>query len=254
MNLTDRPSGKETMNLEDEDTFWKQQRVDTVNWLNTRKNYITASTVHNLLKASRTKINVEGIDLTPAQFEVLSNRLTTYTEEDSYAPSKAAARGHEIEATLAKDYLEPKGYHHWDNMLVVSPDKRFGCSPDYLDIPQDMSIYLGSNTTRKISHELVPATKAVEVKAFGASKHLQIALTKEIPIEIQMQLTWYKICIPTLEQIQLLLVNEKVDQRYQFVCIELDDRNQVWSDEHLKNNVNEKLVSIDKVYNMLKGK
>ena len=179
----------------------KWEHKCSLEWLERRQHYLTASEVKRLLPVTNTgrKRNIDTVDY----MKVMANKVRTLTAEDCMSYG-AAARGHILEpyaiATLNQELSinkVPTNVFWWDDEIIpMHPyvEGSLAFSPDGLDIlPIDYH-----------EHAASPSVMA-EVKCYSDEHHLITALTPKERLEERWQIaTGMAVCL-SIERAYLVL-------------------------------------------------
>jgi hypothetical protein len=139
-------------------------------WLDKRREYLTASDICKLLPTTPTGRPRSGID--EVLLKVWAKKQCQISDDDVRSTG-VMARGHILEPyaidTLNKSGLVTLVMNHWDDCLVYSKDG-IACSPDGLDIsPLDSSITWVTN---------IEPMHVVEVKCYSAEQHYLLGMSE----------------------------------------------------------------------------
>lgn len=172
---------------------WKHKC--SLEWMNERQKFLTASDVKALLPYTATgrakKITEEDY------LKVYAKKAIQLTEADCISRG-AAARGHILEPFAIEEYnvnrnkVMPKLYH-WDDIVVIKgPQYHLAYSPDALDIPvmtKEKPTLLG------------------EVKCYSPERHLSVARMDKMKCEERWQVATAMAVSPTIKTASLILFN-----------------------------------------------
>jgi hypothetical protein len=168
-------------------------------WLTERKKYLTASDIKRLIPVTasgRPRANLGEMTL-----KVWADKQCAISDDD-ICSTGAMARGHLLEPYAINEFNQlgaiPQTLYHWDDCLVYSADM-VSCSPDSLDIPQEVPHWR--------SLEAVPATAMGEVKAYAAEGHYLTAFSPKMTLEERWQIAVAFYTMPTLVTGALILFN-----------------------------------------------
>lgn len=182
----------------------------SLEWLQERQRYLTASDIKSLLPVTRTgrKRDVSDLDY----LKVMASKMVTLTEEDCMSYG-AMARGHMLEPyaidALNTMLVEMQGekehelFFWWDDKLVTQHGRAIAFSPDAMDVPMG-------------NPSLVPHAIA-EVKSYDASRHLVTAYTPKEQIEERWQIATSMALLDSIDHAYLVLFNPKMKYRKTFV-------------------------------------
>ena len=171
-----------------------------LDWLKSRRNYLTASEIKRLIPLTAT-----GRPRTITDFDrmkIMANKLVTLTEEDCMSYG-AAARGHIMEPyaidslnAMLKDMGVKEYFYWWDDDLVTVEDRSLAFSPDAMDV--------------KDIDDIKFATAIAEVKSYSNEKHIAIAYTPKDMIEERWQIAVSMALCPNIDHGYLVLFNPKM--------------------------------------------
>lgn len=151
-----------------------------LDWVLARKRYLTATDIVSLLPELK-RIKKSGLKeseygkYSPACAGIWAEK-TADTEPDLFAPSNDAARGHVLEPYALQEFnrLTKDSIYPWDDMLVVDEERKFGFSPDGLNVKQPIE-YGGVIPASSLKDECL-VTKMVEVKCYAPKRHTEALL------------------------------------------------------------------------------
>lgn len=173
-------------------------RVDR-EWLEARKNYLSASDVKKLIPVTATgkpRANIEE-----AYLKAWADKQCSVTEDDIVSTG-AMARGHLLEPYALAEFNKISGMptlYHWDDALIYSMEG-LSCSPDSLDIEQlsaDVEVF---------GEEIKPKYLG-EVKSYNGAAHYQAGLADPLTLEDRWQIAAAFYTMPTLISAVLIMFN-----------------------------------------------
>ncbi len=177
-------------------------RVDR-EWLEARKNYLSASDVKKLITVTATGRPRANMD--EAYLKVWAQKQCAVSENDVYS-SGNMARGHLLEPYAIEEFnklgVMPKLYH-WDDTLVYTMDN-MSSSPDSLDIEQ-------AGIRISVFGEDIDPKYMGEVKAYDAERHYLVGLADKMTLEERWQIAAAFYCMPTLLRAALIMFNPNAE-------------------------------------------
>lgn len=186
----------------------KWEHKCSLEWLQERQRYLTASDIKSLLPLTKTGRKREVGDL--EYLKVMSSKMVMLTEEDCLSFG-AAARGHLLEpfAIRALNQMlsemqgpEHETFHWWDDKLVTESGRLIAFSPDAMDVSMD---------------DPAEPTAIAEVKSYEASRHLVTAYMPKEMIEERWQIATAMAVKQSIDHAYLVLFNPKMKYRKTFV-------------------------------------
>lgn len=140
----------------------------SIEWLQERKQYITASDIVAMLPVTPTGREKPQDKIEEAMWNVWAEKQTLIIEDDCISTG-AAARGHLLEPYAVEEFNElamrrysPK-FYHWDDCLIRNKNSRLAFSPDALSIETLKGVC--------IKEELLKSFEGMEIKSYAAAKH-----------------------------------------------------------------------------------
>ena len=177
---------------------WKHKV--SLDWLKERQGYLTASDVKSLVPVTKTGRDRKVTDM--ERVKIMSHKMVNLTEDNCWSYD-AAARGHLLEPyavaafnelALSKPELGLPMVFHWDDKLLQKNGiNHLAYSPDALDVPMN-----DENAVDNV-------TALVEVKCYGAEKHLMTMYTEKKQLEERWQIAAAMAVSPTIEKAYLVL-------------------------------------------------
>lgn len=175
----------------------------SIEWLQARKKYLTASAIGSLAKAKKRGPAAYRKKLAELQAEKMQEVLP-----DDCKSYGAAARGHLLEPYAIRQLAETTGigFWHWDDVVLYSPSG-FGYSPDALSV---LCPDVGS--CDRPANLYWPAYGA-EVKSYGASKHMQLMTSPISMLDERWQLACAFATLPSLKAMFLVGFNPSMGEK-----------------------------------------
>ena len=183
---------------------WKHKC--SLEWLQERQKYLTASDIKRLLPVTATGRPRKITDID--RLKVMSSKMVDLTEEDCMSFG-AAARGHILEPyaiTALNDILDrfyhignKEQFYWWDDQVIHMPNRSLAFSPDAMNVPQTKNWEAPS--------------AIAEVKSYGVEKHLVTAYTPKDKIEERWQIATSMAVLSQIDHAYLVLFNPKCDRK-----------------------------------------
>ena len=172
----------------------------SLEWLQKRQKYLTASDVRKLIPLTATgrsrKVDEE------TYLKVYANKLTMLTKDDCISYG-AAARGHLLEPfavealnqILDKKLLTMK-FYHWDDEIISVEGRSLAFSPDAMTHQDDASY----------------ADGLAEIKCYSDEKHLATACRNKRFIEERWQIACAMAVLDNIDYAFLVLFNPRMTE------------------------------------------
>lgn len=187
----------------------KWEHKCSLEWLQKRQRYLTASDIKTLIPVTKTGRKREVTDLD--YLKVMASKMIVLNEDDCMSYG-AAARGHLLEPyaidALNEMLVEMHGngaeqFFWWDDELISIHGRAIAFSPDAMDIP--------------MGHPALMPHAIAEVKSYDAAHHLAVAYTPKEQIEERWQIACAMALCESIDHAYLVLFNPKMKFRKTFV-------------------------------------
>lgn len=180
---------------------WRHEVSET--WLRTRKLYLTASDIKNLVKEHE-RICSGKVKLLESKIfaKLYGEKQSNEIDVESYG---AMARGHILEPYAIEDYNKlthvsgmKHDIHWWDDKIICR--NQVGFSPDGLDIQQLPGTRIICDDDHLIYRDgRVPGPKRIfEVKCYDGGKHFQKKIAEKKDLDERWQIACAMWVCPTI--------------------------------------------------------
>lgn len=137
-------------------------------WMMARTNYLTASSIKNILPITETGRKRSQAQIEANMLKIASSFATEYISDEDCIATGMAARGHLLEPIAIEEAnkVANLGLYHWDDIILVKD--LLGWSPDAMSIPQTEKPPLYD-----IKKNGAPCSASIgEVKSYGMERHM----------------------------------------------------------------------------------
>lgn len=198
----------------------KWQHKCSLEWLDARRRYLTATDVKDLLPLTKggRKKKVTDVD----RLKVLARKMATVTEEDCWSYG-AMARGHCLEPYAidlfneAMAWADDEKLYHWDDMIVshLVLGQCLAFSPDAMDVRADSKILLKGSVVQRIGLPIVK--KIGEVKSYSPERHLVCGYADKMDLEERWQVAVAMAVLTSIDVAYLIFYNPSMKGHEMFV-------------------------------------